>query len=322
MKNRISIGIVMSVILVAGGCVKEKKKEAETTPVSDTPAIRGEGFRTLNQYCLSCHPAEKTANPIAPSLAEIKEFYLEQTTDEEEFVNTFADFLSNPSDENTQMKEAVNQFGIMPNMGFSDEQYRAIAVYLYHTEVEKPDWFETAFEGEKQKYLNDSPEGEVNYLEAGKEIALSTKATLGKNLLSAIKAQGTTQALTFCNERAIHLTDSMANALNASVKRVSDQNRNPENAADADELAYIESAKAEIDQSGKAAPKVFEKGGKMVGYYPIITNAMCLQCHGEAGKDIAGETLTRIAELYPEDKAKGYGENQLRGIWVIEMDRK
>ena len=47
---------------------------------------------------------------------------------------------------------------------------------------------------------------------------------------------------------------------------------------------------------------------------------MCLQCHGSKGIDIAPETLKVIEEKYPNDQATGYTENQLRGIWVIELD--
>ena len=57
----------------------------------------------------------------------------------------------------------------------------------------------------------------------------------------------------------------------------------------------------------------------MTGYYPITTQAMCLQCHGNPESDIAPETLSAIERFYPEDLATGYGENELRGIWVVEM---
>ena len=61
---------------------------------------------------------------------------------------------------------------------------------------------------------------------------------------------------------------------------------------------------------------------KMVGYYPIETNKMCLQCHGLPNTQILPATLTKLKHLYPTDKAIGYGENELRGIWVIEMNKK
>ncbi len=45
-----------------------------------------------------------------------------------------------------------------------------------------------------------------------------------------------------------------------------------------------------------------------------------MQCHGDPETDILPETYTKIKELYPEDKAIGYIENELRGIWVVEME--
>lgn len=51
-----------------------------------------------------------------------------------------------------------------------------------------------------------------------------------------------------------------------------------------------------------------------------MTNGMCLQCHGTIGQEVSSETFTKIKELYPKDRATGYGLNELRGIWVVEMD--
>ena len=59
---------------------------------------------------------------------------------------------------------------------------------------------------------------------------------------------------------------------------------------------------------------------KQNNYYPIVTNAMCMQCHGKKDLQIKPETLAAIGEFYPEDKATGYGENELRGIWVVEQN--
>ena len=59
----------------------------------------------------------------------------------------------------------------------------------------------------------------------------------------------------------------------------------------------------------------------MIGYYPIITNELCMQCHGQTGQQISPGTLAKITALYPNDKAVNYKVNQLRGIWVVEMKR-
>ena len=54
-----------------------------------------------------------------------------------------------------------------------------------------------------------------------------------------------------------------------------------------------------------------------VFYAPITTNSMCLQCHGSE-KDIKPATLAKIKSLYPNDKAIGYQENEMRGLMVIK----
>ena len=113
----------------------------------------------------------------------------------------------------------------------------------------------------------------------------------------------------------------MAVHLKANIKRVSDKNRNPNNAANTQELTYIQEAKTALKEKGSVAPKVFEKDNKMIGYYPIVTNNMCLQCHGTPVKDVNSKALSKINALYPNDKATGYAANELRGIWVIEMQK-
>jgi cytochrome c553 len=89
-----------------------------------------------------------------------------------------------------------------------------------------------------------------------------------------------------------------------------------------DELVYINEARAALQQGKSITPKMQEKNGRNQGYYPILTETMCLQCHGKPGVDISANTMAKLKQLYPSDKAIGYGVNELRGIWVIEMNRK
>ena len=45
-----------------------------------------------------------------------------------------------------------------------------------------------------------------------------------------------------------------------------------------------------------------------------------LQAQKNQDKEIKQNTLAKIDKMYPSDKATGYSENELRGIWVIKMD--
>lgn len=173
-----------------------------------------------------------------------------------------------------------------------------------------------------QNSLNLENEEEINYAEIGMNIALSTKGQLGKNLIGTIQKEGTINALKFCNIKAYPLTDSMSVALNAKIKRVSDRPRNTDNAANETELNHIKTFKNKLENGEKIEPVIEKKVNSVYFYAPITTDQLCLQCHGNIGTDIKLNVLKAIDSLYPNDMAKGYALNQVRGIWSIEMDTK
>lgn len=109
----------------------------------------------------------------------------------------------------------------------------------------------------------------------------------------------------------------MAIAQNARIKRVSDRPRNINNQANKKELAIIEKFKTSIASNKNYEPVTELIDGVNHFYYPITTNSMCLQCHGEPNKDINADVYATISQLYPTDKAVGYDVNQVRGIWSI-----
>lgn len=158
-------------------------------------------------------------------------------------------------------------------------------------------------------------------LETGQEMAMKTKAILGKYLVTAIQDKGAEGAIEFCSTRAIHITDSMSTVLGSRIKRVAERNRNPVNVASTDELAYINEIKASLARKEKPKPQLKENPETYTAYYPILTDQLCLQCHGDKKTDIKPVTFSTINRLYPDDKATGFKLNELRGIWVIQMKK-
>ena len=159
------------------------------------------------------------------------------------------------------------------------------------------------------------------FLEEGKEIAIQAKAEIGKNLMNAIQAKGIVGSIEFCNTNAISLTNEISQKQNVKLKRVTDRPRNPDNTASEEELKILQAFKAQIVNKEKPSPVTVETEVAQIGYYPIETVAMCLQCHGEKEKNISKEVATKLSLLYPTDKAIGYSENQLRGMWVVERKK-
>lgn len=273
---------------------------------------KDEAIKLLEKNCYSCHAPDNSSPRLAPPMFAVKNHYLDKGTTEKEFVESITAYATNPSEDKSRMPGALNKFGLMPQSNFKSEDVRKIAKYLFYGDIKHPS------DCEKPSSENDT----TNYLEVGKEAAMQVKTVLGKNLFAAIEAEGAEGAVEFCNHNAIKLTDSVSLAMNTQVKRVSDKVRNSDNAANDVENLIIKSMKESIKSGEDAIPQLISNADKVTGYYPIMTNGMCLQCHGKKIEDIEPLTLGKIGYLYPQDKAIGYSENELRGLFVVEMDIK
>ena len=257
-------------------------------------------------------------------------------TTREEFITDIQKWIKKPSEETSKMPGAIRNYGLMPYAPYPEETIKQIADYMFDNTLEQPDWFQDHFNNKgkgkgmgrglgqgngNRKRHGQADNNNVDYESIGLDYALSTKAQLGRNLMGTINKQGTSAAVTFCNERAYFLTDSMSVVHSANIKRVSDKPRNQNNKANATELSHIETFKKVVAEQKEVEAIVEEQENLVKFYYPITTNSMCLQCHGKPKEQIRPETLKTLARLYPNDKAVGYDVNQVRGIWSITFNK-
>lgn len=322
--------LILLTIVILFSC--NKKKEAYKPVDNETVAldtIAHNGKKLMETYCYVCHSpsAKENVGRIAPPMIAIKSRYLMDYDTKEDFVKAITAFVENPTEDNTKMHGAVKRFGVMPKQVFPENTVAQIADFMFDYQIEEPTWFKEHWQG----HGNDNwtqpgkkvvvVEKQKSYEEIGLEYALSTKKLLGQNLMETIQKKGTLAALAFCNIQAMQLTDSMSVKYNASIKRVSDKNRNPNNKANSEELVYLAQFKKEIAENKASKPAVVDNGEKVQFYYPIPTNTMCLQRHGKP-ENIKPEVRAKTLKLYPKDLAVGYGKNEVRGIWSITFDKK
>jgi cytochrome c553 len=317
-----SVFFLLSFLLFS--CSSPEDKAAQFRVQSDVAEPAHPGKALLKSQCLHCHSstAGEKMGRVAPPMVEIKARYLQKYPLEADFIAAVQAFTSKPDKENALLQDAVKQFGLMPYQKYPEESVKQIAEYIYRYQIEAPEWFAASWKG---RGLGDFvqtglQEGAVSsskdYAAIGLEYATAAKELLGKNLMGAIQSKGTANALEFCNVQAMPLTDSIARAHQADIKRVSDKNRNPKNTATAEEIVILKNFQADLEAGNEPQPLLKQASGKVHFYYPIVTNSMCLSCHGTE-KDIAPEVAKRIIKFYPMDKATGYAENQVRGIWSI-----
>lgn len=184
-------------------------------------------------------------------------------------------------------------------------------------------WMQSCAEKKPEKVVKNvqyvSGADEVTYLRLGKEITDTVGATLKGNLVAAMQDGGPVNAMQFCNLEAMALTDVYSARYNTDVKRVSDRNRNSKNAASEKELAVLDDFRRTLESGEPLSPKVvIDTEGKKNYYAPIFTGGVCLTCHGNP-KNMQPELVSAIDSLYPNDKAKGYAVDELRGVWSVKF---
>ena len=316
MNNLCKTLLILPIMLMACGETQEEVKETPkviNNEVSDYKDYAA-GKSLMENKCYVCHnPKVKEEHLIAPPMIAVKEAYDFET--ESEFVEAIKAFVARPSEEKAKLKEAVEKYGLMPYQHYSPEAVEQIALYLFNNEIETPSWWEGGTKTSEQP----TDFGD-DYGAKGLHYAQTTKQVLGMNLMGTIQKEGTLAALTFCNHQAYPLTDSMALVHNASIRRVSDQPRNPKNNADEVARKHIEQYKNTISQGKDPKPIVAEKEAKATVYYPIVTNDKCLLCHGKK-ESIAPDVREKLAQLYPQDQATGYAANEVRGVWEIIFEK-
>lgn len=143
-------------------------------------------------------------------------------------------------------------------------------------------------------------------------------------LKKAMKSGGPVEAIGVCNTKA----PAIAKDLSAShtpwqVNRVSLKPRGATATPDAWETTTLKWFDEQL--AAGADPKKLEKfeivkaGDQEVMRYmkAVPTAGLCLTCHGSDQK-IPDGVKAKLAELYPNDKATGYQEGQIRGAFSFQ----
>lgn len=163
---------------------------------------------------------------------------------------------------------------------------------------------------------------EDRYLEKGDQAAQKLMGSLGSKLKAALKSGGPVHALKICEQVAQPSTSEVSDTFEGMVvSRVSLKARNPKNKADALDSEVLTVWEKQLSSSGDTpADQVrYKEDDTPVFYRPIITQDVCLTCHGDPAT-FSAELSTSLAEKYPGDKATGYSRGQLRGAFRVEFD--
>ena len=148
---------------------------------------------------------------------------------------------------------------------------------------------------------------------------------LKSELLNAMKSGGPVAAIEVCNTQAPLIAQAVSLEQDVQISRVSLKNRNPENAPASWQTRVLEQFEAR-KQSGEPVDSLtwhetvpVESGREFRFIKAIPTGGLCLQCHGAALDPAVAEKLNA---LYPQDKATGFRQGDLRGAFVVTKPKQ
>lgn len=159
-------------------------------------------------------------------------------------------------------------------------------------------------------------------LERAREAVASMGSRLMSTLVEELREGGPVQAVRVCSEVAPRIAEEQSSD-GLAVRRVSLRVRNPAGEPDDYERGILEAWES-THQPGSApdesAELVSEGGRTRLRYMkPIVLMTPCLKCHGDPER-MSPELKTLLAERYPEDRATGYRDGDLRGAFSVTVD--
>ena len=134
---------------------------------------------------------------------------------------------------------------------------------------------------------------------------------LSTRLLAAMSNGGPAKAIEVCSKLAPKLAKEVGEQHHVSIGRTAVRLRNENNRPPAWAEPLLK------DLPTKAVVQDLENGRSGV-LFPILLKVQCLTCHGPDDQ-IAPEIRAELARLYPNDKATGFKEGDLRGWFWVEV---
>ena len=160
-------------------------------------------------------------------------------------------------------------------------------------------------------------------VDASKQTIGKFAKTLKGELKKAVKEGGLANAIGVCSKKAGPIAEKISKENGLSIKRVSIKNRNPKNVPSEWQKKVLENFALKHAAGGNlkkmAYAKIVETDGKKQFRFvkAIPTGKLCMKCHGEK---VDAKVEAKLAELYPDDKARGFKQGDLRGAFVVTKD--
>lgn len=151
--------------------------------------------------------------------------------------------------------------------------------------------------------------------DASKDKMLAAKdalfTRLSGRLMQVMRKQGPAAAIAVCQKEAAEIAKSVSQEHGLQIGRTGVRLRNQTNVAP-------DWAAALVSQRTDATTFAVLDNGEAAALLPIKLGAKCLMCHGPKDQ-LPSVVKDELSRLYPEDRATGFAEGELRGWFWVQL---
>jgi hypothetical protein len=166
--------------------------------------------------------------------------------------------------------------------------------------------------------IREAPPGFQTVISRADLIIVTMHDALLQELREGLARGGPRSAFASCHTNATAVSWRVAHGEGIATGRTSDRLRNPTNAPRpwAAALVTANAGRRARDVDGFAV----DLGDKLGVLRPIVVQPMCLGCHGPTGQ-ISSDVRQILADRYPQDRATGFTNGEIRGWYWVEMPK-
>jgi mono/diheme cytochrome c family protein len=109
-----------------------------------------DGKSLYHTLCESCHVPEGQPT-LAPPLFGMKNHVMGRYPAREDFIKYVANWVKKPDATRSLMPGAVKRFGVMPAFPYAEDQVRAVAAFIYDSDLTMPGWYQQHYQQQHGK---------------------------------------------------------------------------------------------------------------------------------------------------------------------------
>lgn len=156
---------------------------------------------------------------------------------------------------------------------------------------------------------------------SGRIITDTISHAIELNLISLLKLKGLDSAVLYCNAQKYPITDTLALAFGADIKRLDArvlQKKSDPAFALYDAYLYNAENNLPFEDNAQNLKNEYWLYTKAI----VLDKPVCASCHGETRKDLTQEAFTKLNTKYPGRKLWGNKKGALLGMWALTIQQK